>query len=113
MKQVIAVRKDLDMSKGKMAAQVAHASLGAYRATDQGTLEGWRRSGEKKVVVWAGDEEDMFEIKENAENLGLPTYLVSDAGRTEIPKGTKTALAIGPGKEEKIDRVTAHLPLVD
>ncbi len=113
MKQVIVVRKDLGLSKGKTAAQVAHASLGAYRKAGKGTRRRWQDGGEKKVVVGADDEEELFDAKRNAENLGVPAYLVRDAGRTEIPKGTTTALAVGPASDEKVDKVTGHLPLVN
>lgn len=112
MKQVIVVRKDLNLSKGKAAAQAAHASLGAYRKVSEKNLRKWEKSGEKKVVVGVEDEEELFQIKRNAEGIGVPAYLVKDAGRTEIPQGTTTALAVGPGSEEKIDKVTGHLPLI-
>lgn len=107
------MRKDLNLSRGKTAAQVAHASLGAYRKTDKKTRNRWKKGGEKKVVVGAEDEGELFELKRNAENLGLPAYLVKDTGRTEIPKGTTTALAIGPASEDRVDKVTGHLPLVE
>ncbi len=113
MKQVIAVRRDLDLSKGKTAAQVAHASLGAYRKADKGDVAAWDRVGSKKVVVFAEDEEELMELKRRADSDGIPTYLVRDAGRTEIPKGTTTALAMGPCSDEEIDRVTGHLSLVN
>lgn len=112
MKQVIVLRKDLNLSKGKAAAQVAHASLGAYRKARKKPKNRWKKGGEKKVVVGVEDEEELFEVKRNAENLNIPAYLVKDAGRTEIPKGTTTALAIGPASEKKVDKVTGHLPLV-
>ncbi len=112
MKQVIVVRKDLGLSKGKTAAQVAHASLGAYRKAGRKARRGWQKEGEKKVVVEADGEEDLFEIKRNAENLGIPAYLVKDAGKTEIPRGTTTSLAVGPAQEDKVDKVTGHLSLV-
>jgi len=112
MKQVIVVRKDLNLSKGKMAAQVAHASLGAYRKAGKERRE-WENEGEKKVVVGAEEEKELFQIKQNAEDLGIPCYLVKDAGRTEIPRGTVTALAVGPVSDSKADKVTGHLPLVN
>ncbi len=113
MKQVIVVRKDLCLSKGKLAAQVAHASLGAYRKSGKKERSDWESTGEKKVVVEAQAEEELFEAKRNAENLGISTCLVKDAGKTEIPKGTTTALGLGPASKEKIDKVTGHLPLVE
>ncbi len=112
MKQIIAVRKDIGLSKGKTAAQVAHASLGAFKKAGSEVRNRWESEGEKKVVAGVEDEDELFELKTNAENLGLPAYLVKDAGRTEIPRGTTTALAIGPGPDEEIDKITGHLSLV-
>ncbi|MFP4115796.1 MAG: peptidyl-tRNA hydrolase Pth2 [Candidatus Aenigmatarchaeota archaeon] len=112
MKQVVVVRGDLALSKGKLAAQVAHASLGAYRKTEKKTRKNWKNSGEKKAVVEAEDKGELLELRRNADNLDLPTHLVKDAGRTEIPEGTATALAVGPAEEEKVDKVTGHLPLM-
>jgi len=112
MKQVIVVREDLDLSRGKTAAQAAHASLGAYRKVGKDVKRSWEKKGEKKVVVGVEDEEGLLEVKRNAENRNLPTYLVKDAGRTEISKGTTTSLAVGPAENDKIDKVTGHLSLI-
>lgn len=110
-KQVIVVRKDLNMSPGKTSAQVAHASVGALKNTDKKVREAWEMEGAKKVVLQVGTREELLEIKQNAGRL--PTSLVKDAGMTELPPGTITCLGIGPASEEEIDKITGSLKLLD
>jgi peptidyl-tRNA hydrolase, PTH2 family len=113
-KQVIVIRSDLKLSKGKLAAQVAHASLGTYRnalQTHKKAVEEWENSGEKKVVLKVEGLAELHEIKKKAGQFGLPLCLISDAGRTELPAGTTTALGIGPAKESEIDKITGHLKM--
>lgn len=111
MKQAIVVRGDLGMSTGKLAAQVAHASLSAYERADAAAVGEWNRGGEKKVVLKASDERTLFELKETAEAAGLPAAIVRDAGHTQLEPGTVTALAIGPAGDDAVDAVTGDLPL--
>lgn len=112
MKQVIVVRKDLGLSAGKLAAQACHASLKAWKKVEKDKRNDWESSGGKKVILAAKDEEELIEIKRNADRARLPNALIRDAGLTEIEPGTKTALAIGPEREEKLNKVTGHLPLL-
>ena len=112
MKQVIVVRADLKLSKGKMAAQVSHASVEAVLKSDKQKVDEWRDEGMKKVVLKVQDEKELLEIKRKAGAAGLVSTLVSDAGRTEIAAGTKTCVGIGPDKEEKIDKITGNLKMV-
>lgn len=105
IKQVILVRTDLDMGKGKMAAQACHASIGAYRKAAKHTptiAKAWERAGEAKIVVRVKSEAEMIEFKGWADAEKLPSYMVQDAGRTQLEPGTKTALAIGPADAEKL-----------
>ncbi|MCP3684131.1 MAG: peptidyl-tRNA hydrolase [bacterium] len=111
MKQVILIRKDLKLSKGKMSAQVAHASLDAAMKSDKDKISEWRMHGAKKVVLNVNNEEDLFKYKQLAEQASLKTALITDAGHTEIPAGTKTCLAIGPDQEEKIDKISGKLKM--
>lgn len=111
-KQMIVVRSDLKMSKGKTAAQCAHASVAALEGADKKTASAWRKSGQKKVIVKVKDEKELLELKEKCDSLKLPCSLVIDAGLTELKPGTCTALAIGPDQEEKINKVTGSLPLL-
>lgn len=118
-KQVIAVRTDLDMGKGKIAAQAAHASVEAvFLILDSGRdewrlwLREWRRSGQKKVVVRVSGEKELMEVYEKALRIGLPAVIIADAGLTQIPPGTRTAVAVGPGPTPLIDQVTGGLKLL-
>lgn len=117
-KQTIVVRRDLGMGRGKAAAQAAHASCEAvFLVLDSGNrrwrewLAEWRRTGQEKVVLRVDSEEELLEVYNKARALGLPASLVVDAGRTQLPPGTKTAVAVGPAPEELVDRVTGHLKL--
>jgi PTH2 family peptidyl-tRNA hydrolase len=111
-KQVIVVRDDLNLSKGKLAVQVAHASVIGYERSDKETIKEWKINGQKKIVLKVKDIKELMILKERAEREGLTTGIVRDAGLTEIPPGTITALVIGPEEEGKIDRVTGGLPLL-
>jgi len=111
-KQAIVVDQDLDLSKGKMAAQVAHASLGAYRETSSDIQDSWERQGEKKVILAAG-ENKLQDLLRQAQRNKIPAHIVKDAGRTEIKPGTITALGLGPEKDSKIDTITGSLKLID
>ena len=111
MKQAIVARADIGMGKGKLAAQVAHASLSAYEDTGRATRKSWKGSGQKKVVLKASAESEMFELADAAERAGLPHAVVRDAGHTQLEPGTVTALAVGPAEEDVVDRITGDLSL--
>lgn len=114
-KQVIIVRTDIRMSKGKLAVQVAHAAViaafEAYRRKRE-WFEQWWISGQKKVVVKGGSEEKLLKYAEIAKKQGLPVSIVRDAGLTELPAGTLTAVGIGPAPSNKIDPITGGLKLL-
>ena len=111
MKQAIVARRDLGMGTGKLAAQVAHASLSAYEKADRRAVSEWKRGGQKKVVLRADDERTLFELKETAEAAGIPAAIVRDAGHTQLDPGTVTTLAIGPAGDDAVDAVTGDLSL--
>ena len=111
-KQVILVRKDLKLPKGKMAAQVSHASVDATLKSDRKLVEKWRKEGAKKIVLEANDEKDLFKYMQIAKDSGLKTALITDAGHTVVEPGTITCLAIGPDETEKIDMVTSKLKMI-
>jgi PTH2 family peptidyl-tRNA hydrolase len=111
MKQAIVARADLGMGEGKLAAQVAHASLMAYENAADADAREWKRSGQKKVVLKVGSERDLYEIQEEAKAAGLPTGLVRDAGHTQLEPDTPTAVAVGPASDAAVDEVTGSLSL--
>ena len=111
MKQAIVARKDIGMGEGKLAAQVAHASLMAYEDADAKTQSAGKGEGQKKVVLRADSEAQLFELAEKANAEGLPHAVVRDAGHTQLEPGTASALAVGPAKEAAIDVVTGELSL--
>ena len=114
-KQVIVVRTDLKMSKGKLAAQVAHAAVEAAelaRRELRRAWHAWRKEGQCKIVVKAKSEGELVSLYDRARRLGLPATLIRDRGLTELPSGTTTCLGIGPGPADLVDRVTGDLPLL-
>ncbi len=117
-KQAIVLRRDLDMGRGKAAAQAAHASCEAvFKILDSRNrrwlewLEAWRREGQKKVVLRVEGLEELLELYERARVDGLPASIVVDAGHTQLPPGTRTAVAIGPAPSALVDRITGSLKL--
>ncbi len=111
-KQVILVREDLRLPKGKMAAQSSHASVDAVLKSDKKIVDLWKREGGKKIVLKVKDEKELFRYKEMAEDAGLKTALIKDAGHTVLEPGTITCLGIGPDEEGKIDRITGSLKMI-
>ena len=110
-KQVILVRQDLRLPKGKMAAQVAHASAEAVLRSERDIVKKWRESGSAKIVLKINDEKELFKYNQIAKDAGLTTALISDAGKTVIAPGTRTCVAIGPDEEDNIDNITQDLKL--
>jgi PTH2 family peptidyl-tRNA hydrolase len=114
MKQVIVIRKDLKMRRGKEIAQGSHASMafllkGDFKRTE---LTEWLETGQTKVCLQVHSEEELLELDKKAKEMGLTSNIITDAGRTEfggVP--TKTCMAIGPNESDKINEVTGHLKL--
>lgn len=124
VKQVIVVRMDLQMSGGKLLAQVSHASMAPLTKRgfidDAGfhnhsliNLEDWKTWVEgsfTKITLKATSEEQLRTLYEKAQHLGLTCELIVDAGHTEFTQPTPTCLSIGPAKTELINKVTGNLP---
>jgi PTH2 family peptidyl-tRNA hydrolase len=123
-KQVIVMRKDLNMRKGKMIAQGAHASLkvlldAATRSGDAVTLSldeatvAWVGGRFTKVCVSVDSAEALDAVVERARAAGVPCALVVDAGQTEFHGvATPTCCAVGPAWSDEVDAITGALPLL-
>ena len=110
MKQVILVRSDLKMGLGKLSSQVAHASLEAALKSDK--LKEWKNKGTKKVILKVKDEKELLYYYELAKKNKITNALIKDAAKTFFKVPTITCLAIGPDKEEKIDKLTKELKML-
>ncbi len=129
-KQVLVVRKDLKMRKGKIAAQCAHASMRVLLQAMRGkgirggtrwsldvpggsALETWLEGAFTKVCVYVESEEALVAVAADAEARGVPFAMITDSGRTEfggVP--TRTVVAVGPDWRARVDEVTGDLPLL-
>jgi PTH2 family peptidyl-tRNA hydrolase len=102
-KMVLVIRTDLQMGKGKVAAQCSHATLDAYKQAlkqSQQTrdwLHHWESEGVAKITLKCQDEDEMLRLQREARSVGLVAKSIVDAGRTQIAAGSRTVLAIGPG----------------
>ena len=112
---VLVVNMALQMGKGKIGAQCGHAAVGAYQVASKlapNTLKWWERTGCAKIALKGENDNTLLQIEETARSLGLITYLVEDAGRTQIPAVSRTVLAIGPAPAALFDGLTGHLKLL-
>lgn len=115
VKQVIIVRKDLKMGVGKIAAQSCHASLLSFIIAEKSypdIVKKWLGEGGTKIVLRTENEVKFEEIKKVVKNSGIPHVVVKDAGQTQIPPGTETAIGIGPYYSDDIDYITSKLKLL-
>ncbi|XP_058201882.1 uncharacterized protein LOC131316501 isoform X4 [Rhododendron vialii] len=115
LKMVLVVRQDLKMGPGKIASQCAHAATGLYSElvhSQRSLLRQWELCGQPKIVVTCKNQQEMNKLKEAAEIIGLPTFVVADAGRTQVSAGSKTVLAVGPGSKASVDSVTGKQRLL-
>ena len=112
---VIVTRKDLQLSKGKLAAQVGHAVMECALKADRvipKILDRYRKEGARKIVVAVKDLDEMKRLYGAISSVGIVCHLVRDAGHTEIPPGTITVMGVGPAPRESIDAFTSDLQLV-
>lgn len=137
IKQVIVMRKDLNMRKGKIASQAAHASMAVIlnkmnkitaetsdNSEDQlaiwqlvftpsSDLGQWLTGSFTKICVSVDSEQELLDIVKQADAAGIPNALITDNGLTEfngIP--TNTCCAIGPVASEQLQSITGHLKLL-
>jgi len=112
MKQVIVVNEDLHLPRGKLAAQVAHASLAAFLGAEADNQRAWLQVGMPKIVLKCPSASDLKDLLAQAEAASVAAYLVHDAGRTQLAPGTITCLGIGPAPSETINKLTGDLKLL-
>jgi len=114
-KQVIVFRSDLQMSKGKIAAQAGHAAVSAAQEAyvrHKKWWESWLYEGQKKVALKVSSEKELCDLEKFADDFGLPHALIIDRGLTEIPEGSITCIGIGPAPAAMVDRLTSKLKLL-
>ena len=114
-KQVIAVRRDLQMGKGKVAVQVAHAAVSASedaRKRSRDWWKAWMNEGQCKVAVRVDSLEEILELSRKARQLHLPSVTITDRGLTQVEPGTVTCLGIGPAPSSLVDPLTRSLTLL-
>ncbi|KAI1289892.1 putative peptidyl-tRNA hydrolase 2 [Halotydeus destructor] len=116
-KMVFVVNSSLEMGVGKIAAQVAHAALGVHQILLQSEskygewLLKWYDYGETKIVLKGETTNHLIQLEKKAMEVGLPCYLVQDAGKTQVPAGSTTVLVLF-GRVEVVDTVTGGLRLL-
>lgn len=133
-KQIVVIRKDLNMRKGKIAAQACHASMAFLTKTihmrndyitigDEkwftcsntinSEIRHWLDNSFRKICVYVNNEEELVAVHEKALAAGLISHLVEDNGATEFNGvKTKTCCAIGPAWDNQFEGITDHLPLL-
>ena len=115
MKQAIVVRTDLQMGRGKVAAQVAHASLASAEAARErkpGWFQEWKGEGQAKIVLKVDSLDALEELFRKAKSAGLPASMIEDRGLTQVDPGTVTCLGVGPAPDAEIDTITGKLKLL-
>lgn len=113
-KMVLVVRKDLPMTKGKVAAQCAHAALACYEAAMKACpdfVTSWKRAGQAKITLQCDSEAELQRLEARASRLGVVARAIVDAGRTQIDPGTTTVLGVGPAPVTLVNEITGHLKL--
>lgn len=111
-KQVIIVRQDLKMPKGKTAVQCSHASVESVLKSNKSIVEAWQSQGMPKIIAKVQNLRELLELKKSALRQKLVASLITDSGRTFFKEPTITCLSVGPDEEEKIDKVTSHLKIL-
>ena len=121
VKQVLVVNNGLKMGKGKIGAQCGHATLAGFNRAKRMSaeskywnkvLEKWHWEGTKKICVKVETTEDLIEVQKRANALGIPSYLVADAGHTQIAAGSLTVCALGPVESKLVDLITKDKKLL-
>jgi len=117
IKMIFVVNMELGMGAGKIASQCAHAALGMHRILleeqdryrEQMLI--WEELGEKKITLKGQNSTHLKALQDKATAMGLPSYVVNDAGKTQVAAGVLTALCVF-GNEIMVDAVTGSLKLL-
>lgn len=115
MKMALVVRNDLQMTKGKTAAQCSHATIICYEQCQHknpATLSAWLHLGQPKIVLRVNSLKELEEISLAAHKSDVVNGKVHDAGRTQVATGTVTVLGLGPDTVSNIDKLVKHLKLL-
>ncbi len=136
IKQVIVVRKDLRMGKGKIGAQCAHASGKVFfdkmiisavyegpdgRTTSQNIISSfteemltWLKDIPfTKIVVGCDSLDEILLVEQECRVKDIPYALITDNGVTEFHgQDTITCIAVGPAKEEDLNPITGKFSLL-
>ena len=112
MKQVVIVRQDLKMNKGKLSAQCSHASVECVLKSDKKIVDEWRNQGSKKVILKVENLNELLKYKDLAKKNKLKYALIKDAGKTFFKRATVTCLGIGPDDGNKIDKISGKLKML-
>ena len=113
-KQVLVIRLDLEMGRGKAAVQCAHAAVSAAEDARNHENEWWKKwmeEGQMKIAVKVLDLESVLDLERKGRAKGIPVHLVRDKGLTQVPPGTVTCLGLGPAPSEIVDSLTGNLAL--
>jgi len=114
-KQALVVRLDIEMGRGKVAVQCAHAAISAAeeaRKHMRGWWESWIKQGQLKIALKVPDLNTLVELEKRGRAIGIPVNLVQDRGLTQVPPGTVTCLGLGPAPADLVDSLTGNLPLL-
>jgi len=115
IKQVLVVRTDLGMGRGKMAVQCSHAAVSSAelaRTRFRDWYDKWMREGKAKIALKVKDEDQLLELEKRARSIPIPSYIVRDMGLTQVPTGTITCIGLGPAPVTTVDTLTGKLRLL-
>lgn len=113
-KMVLIVRNDVDLGKGKIAAQCSHATLACFQKACEKIpviVDEWFLGGQAKVICKCETDEDMELLRRKAKYQGLTTCLIRDAGRMKLGLSSKTVLGIGPAPSKLVNDIIRNLAL--
>ena len=114
LKQVIIVRTDLNMGRGKIAAQCSHAAIQAMFKTEEKFpeyVDAWLEQGMPKVVLKINSFKEMVTLFQKMKKT-LPCAVISDAGKTQIKAGTKTCFGCGPVLASEVNPFIKEMKLL-